>query len=541
MILARPARGESPLTDNAPGILFVYVLDAVLLAVPVSLILIWLFRRSLERAMRATSTAADNMAPLHLTSPARAPRSTTGIRDRERRTRLRLALVYAIAGASAAAAWTWLYFQAPGLEFNGLRGFVFWYVFCWPVPATLVIVLAIPRRQSLWLFGAYLLAGILIVVLWSTVSHAVSGQPGIRALANLQSFFTFLVLEAGPPAIIIWIASRRSIRGVAPLALAGLLVFTFSSVAAVQIFVMLVDVGGLHNLLLAIGPNWWFMFLTVPVGYICWRLLLLLNSGYRRKSFSDVQLLADSLWIIVAFLFSAQYASDFGWKGIAGLGGFVVYRAMVEIGLSISSQPAPDESGVRLLILRVFGFRSRSERLFDSIAQRWRFRGGVAMIAGADLASRTIDPDDTLAFVAGDLRSRFVRGTDALAGRLKLMDELRDPDGRFRVTEFFCHTNTWSDALTALLGRSDTILMDLRGFSERNLGCVFELRQLAMQNRLLDTVFIIDRHTNVGLLESTVQPAALGDVNRKRLCLETVESQTFSETERVYRSLCACR
>ncbi len=525
---------------NAAGILFLYVFDAVLLAVPVSLILIWLFRRSVERAMQAASTAADNAVPLQVSSRTREPWDRTGIRDNERRSRLRLALVYAVAGASASVVWTWLQFQTPGLEFTWFRGFVIWYVFCWPVPATLVIVLAIPSRRSLWVIGAYLMTGMLIIVLWSTVSHAISGEPGSRALTNLQSFVTFLVLETSLPVIIILIVSSRSIRGVAPLALAGLLVFTFSSVAAQALFVVLVDVGGLHNLLLAVGPNWWFMLLTVPVGYVCWCLLVLLNSGYRRKSFSDVLLLTDSLWIIVAFLFSAMYANDFGWKGIAGLGGFVIYRAVVQVGLSIASRFAPDESGVRLLILRVFGFRSRSEKLFDSVAQRWRFRGGVAMIAGTDLASRTIDPDDTLAFLAGDLRSRFVRGADDLAGRLKLMDESRDPDGRFRITEFFCHKNTWSEALATVLGQSDRILMDLRGFSDTNLGCIFELKQLAMQQRLLDTVFVIDRHTDVRLLESTLQAASLDDTDIKRLCLETVEFQTFSETDRVYRSLCGC-
>lgn len=528
------------MTGNAAGILFLYVLDAVLLAVPVSLILIWLFRRSVERAMQATSTAPDTAARLQVSSRTRELRGATDIRDNEWRSRFRLGLVYVLAGASASVLWTWLYFQTPGLEFSWFRGFVIWYVFCWPVPATLVMVLAIPSRRSLWVIGAYLVAGMLIIVLWSTVSRVISGDPGIRALSNLQSFVSFLLLEASLPAVIILIASSRRIRGVAPLALAGLLVFTFSSVAAEALFVTLVDVGGVHNLLLAVGPNWWFMLLTLPVGYVCWRLLVLLDRGYRRKSFSDVLLLVDSLWLIVAFLFSAMYANDLGWKGIVGLSGFVIYRAVVQIGLSITSRFAPEKTGLQLLILRVFGFRSRSEKLFDSVAQRWRFRGGVAMIAGADLASRTIDPDDTLAFLAGDLRSRFVRGADDLAGRLNLMDESRDPDGRFRITEFFCHKNTWSEALAALLARSDRILMDLRGFSDKNLGCIFELQQLVMQQRLLDTVFVIDRHTDVRLFESTVQAAAPEDGDLKRLCLQAVESQTFSESDRVYRSLCGC-
>lgn len=355
-------------------------------------------------------------------------------------------------------------------------------------------------------------------------------------MENLKSFLFLLALEASPPALIILIASNRRIRGVSPLALAALLVFTFSSVAAREVFVTLLDVGGLRTPLLTIGPNGWFMLATVPVGYLCWRLLALLNARYRHKSFSDVQLVADLFWVIAAFVFSAQYASGVGWKGAAGLAGFVAYRAIAQAGLAIWRPP--HEPGMRLLILRVFGFRGRAEKLFDTVAQRWRFRGGVAMIAGVDLAARTIDPDDTLAFLAGDLGSRFIQGPHDLEEHLKLMDESRDPDGRFRVTEFFCLANTWSGTLAALLGRSDTILMDLRGFSERNSGCIFELHQLMAQQRLVDTVFVVDASTDVKLRESTVGTAGLGVATIPRLRLEKVESEAASERERVYRSLC---
>ena len=431
---------------------------------------------------------------------------------------------------------TWPYFQTPGLEFTGIRGFAVWYVLCWPVPATFITLLAIPWGRSMWSVAAYLVAGMLAIVVWSTVSHLISGQPGVRVMANLQSFLFLLALEAFLPAFIILIASNRRIRGVSPLALAALLVFTFSSVAAREIFVTLLDVGDLHAPLLTIGPNGWFMLATVPVGYLCWRLLALLNASYRRKSFSDVQLVADLFWVIAAFVFSTQYASDVGWKGVAGLAGFVAYRAVAQLGLAVWRPPG--EPGMRLLILRVFGFRGRAEKLFDSVAQRWRFRGGVAMIAGTDLAARTIDPDDTLAFLAGDLRSRFVQGPHDLEEHLKWMDESRDPDGRFRVTEFFCHENTWSSTLAALLGRSDAILMDLRGFSERNSGCIFELHQLVAQRRLDDTVFVVDTSTDVKLLESTVGKAGLGSDAIPRLRLEKVGSEAVAERERVYRSLC---
>jgi hypothetical protein len=520
---------------NASGILLLYVLDAVLLTVPVSFVLIWLYRRAVERAMHVAATAGESEAPLPVTLCPHESQSPSELRNRDMRLQVRLALVYAVAGASAAAVWTGLYFHAPGLGFSWLRGFVIWYVFCWPVPATFITLLAIPLRRALWIVAAYLAAGMLAVVLWSTFRHVALGQPGGVGMASLQSFLFLLALEASLPAIIILIASSRGIRGVSPLALAALLVFTFSSVGAREIFVRLLDVEGLQRPLLAIGLNWWFLVATVPVGYLCWCLLKLLNAGYRRKSFSDVQLVVDSFWVIVAFVFSAQYASDFGWKGIVGMSGFVVYRAIVQVGLAI--WPLPHELGVQLLVLRVFGFRTRAEKMFDSVAQRWRFRGSVSMIAGTDLAARTINPDDTLAFLAGDLRSRFVQGRHDLQAHLQRMDPLRDPDGRFRITEFFCHENTWSDALSALLARSDTILMDLRGFSKKNTGCIFELHQLAAQRRLADTVFIVDASSDIKLLELTVGAQGPEAAAIPGLRIEKVESEVAAERERVYRSL----
>ena len=520
---------------TAPGILLLYLLDAVLLTVPVSLVLIWLYRRTVERAMHGVSAVGESAVPLPV-SPWREPGNPDHVRNGERVLRLRLVLVYTLAGASAAAVWTWLYFRTPDLEFTWLRGLAVCYVYCWPIPATLIMLLAIPWRRSLWVVVGYLTAGMLAIVVSSAISHLISRQAGFHVIANLQSFFSLLALEASLPALIILIASNRRIRGVSPLALAALLIFTFSSVAAREIFVTLVDAGGLRRSLLTIGPNGWFMFATVPVGYICWRLLALLNAGYRRKSFSDMQLVADLFWVIVAFVFSAQYASSLGWKGVTGLAGFVAYRGLAQVGLAM--WPLPHESGIRLLILRVFGFRGRTEKLFDSVAQRWRFRGGVAMIAGTDLAARTIDPDDTLAFLAGDMRSRFIQGPHDLEEYLKLMDGSRDPDGRFRITEFFCHENTWSGTLAALLGRSDAILMDLRGFSEKNSGCIFELQQLGTQQRLGDTVFVVDASTDIQLLELTVSAVEGKASSIPPLRLEKVESGAAAERERVYRSLC---
>jgi len=69
------------------------------------------------------------------------------------------------------------------------------------------------------------------------------------------------------------------------------------------------------------------------------------------------------------------------------------------------------------------------------------------MIAGADLALRSVDLDEARAFVRGEIESHYVCGPADLSVRLHALDAKADPDGRFRVGEFFCFDNTWRPAL----------------------------------------------------------------------------------------------
>ena len=79
------------------------------------------------------------------------------------------------------------------------------------------------------------------------------------------------------------------------------------------------------------------------------------------------------------------------------------------VGLRLFSVGA-DRKGPTLLLLRVFGFQRRTQTLFDSIAEQWRFLGPVTMIAGTDLAMRTFSPGDIVGFMSGRLQSFFIDG-----------------------------------------------------------------------------------------------------------------------------------
>ena len=89
-----------------------------------------------------------------------------------------------------------------------------------------------------------------------------------------------------------------------------------------------------------------------------------------------------------------------------------------------------------------------------------------------------VEPPEILDFVGGRMSRRFVRGKDDLEQRLTELDTLPDPDGRYRVNEFFCRADTWQMTMRQLAARSDAVLMDLRCFSPSNQGCLYELGQL---------------------------------------------------------------
>jgi hypothetical protein len=186
-------------------------------------------------------------------------------------------------------------------------------------------------------------------------------------------------------------------------------------------------------------------------------------------------------------------------------------------------------------LLRVFGFRRRSEALFDQIAQQWRFLGSVSMIGGVDLAGRTIDPAEIITFLAGNVRSLFVRDPDDLRRRLDELDDRRDPDGRFRVNELYCHDDTWRPSLEALLARSQAVLMDLRGFNATNSGCVFELHRIADGGRLVRTLFVVDRRTDLSLLRETLA-SRLGGAEPP-LNLVQMEAQTQRDLRGLFAAL----
>jgi hypothetical protein len=101
----------------------------------------------------------------------------------------------------------------------------------------------------------------------------------------------------------------------------------------------------------------------------------------------------------------------------------------------------------------------------------------------------------------------YVQDAADLERRLEKLDCAPDPDGRYRVNDFFCFDDTWKATFTALLQRSDAILLDLSGFGPQNAGVAFELAHL-LGSRPLGSfgsfVLITDGKTDIDCLGLTL-------------------------------------
>lgn len=378
----------------------------------------------------------------------------------------------------------------------------------WPIVPTLAALLALDRKASLRVAAWYLVGGALGVLLFTLAGQVLRGTLNTAPVTNVYWLLVTLVWTASAPLVLVLLTGWRRIRAVTPLALAATLFFGFASLLSTELLIRVLNFGTARSLFLELArltsvesvPRILFMLASLPVGWLAWSALRRLAVGFEHKRFSEVQLVVDCWWFVVSAVEMATLSTSLGFGAVwGGLAAFTGYRLGVALTLR-AWRSGPEAAAPRLLLLRVFGYQGRTEALFDRVAQTWRFHGPVQLIAGVDLAMRTADPGDMLAFVNGRLADRYVATPGEVGERLGRLDLARDPDGRFRVNEVYCRDDTWRPTLEALLDTSDSVLMDLRSFGPLNAGCRFELEQTLRRVPTDKVVFVCDRTTDLSLL-----------------------------------------
>jgi hypothetical protein len=461
----------------------------------------------------------------------------------ERRLRRRLALIYGIATAGIVGLAVWIEFFTGTRQFSGWLTFMMWKWFTGSEVFSLLaftalysaavipllgVLMAWTLRRALSVLGLYLLVWLATIHTVALIFHLPMGQsiPATSTTAAMLTMpvFTFLLVLLPGPVLLLCLAGARQLRAVVPMTLVGVLLFAAMFLIAIKLLIWAYTLGYIAPALLRVAGHYGVVFLlaSLPAGYLSWLGLRALVRLYDRKVCSDRQLVFDC-WVLILIWYSYPRLAVRGSPELlilTGLIAFAIYRYAIQIALRLSRIKQADATNRRLLLLRVFGFQRRTEKLFDVVAQRWRFSGSVQMITSTDVATHSINPGDYIRFLSGRLAQYFLTRNSDLASYLAAQDQLRDRDGSYRINQVFCHDERWQEALIALLDCCDVVLMDLRGLSPARRGCLFELQQIVAKVPLGNVVLIVDKTTDMDLLHRTVREAVASAPAGSRLARE---------------------
>ncbi|HRP75266.1 MAG TPA: hypothetical protein PK725_15760 [Rhodocyclaceae bacterium] len=488
---------------EAGPILFALILGVVL-ASGVAWFVSGLYRRRMLALMRGGPSPDDARArpeagpaamPAHRPTPRLDPAA-----NRRASLRYLLAMSVLCVLIGLTQSWLALLFVYANGPFSLNRLVVLGLVYAWPM----VMAWGLLRRWS-WSrivtgIAAYMIAMAGVVILASD---------GNQTLAGVSAWLGGVV--AIPVLVTLLIGSSGRIRAVAPYLLPVFLLLSAASVVALEMLAQGIDdppawllglVGtvGAHATLLLVALAPWLV-LAWPV----WALARWLAHAYRDKRFSDLGYLFAAYWFVVL---ASSALPALQAVGLIGLTQLLPWLWLPLAARVLDRRRAPPDDPATLLVLRVFQQDAKVEALFDRVVERWRLTGNTVLIAGTDLVSRTLDPDDLFTFLDGRLAGRFIANEAELAARMAAFDLAPDPDGRYRVNECYCFDTTWQAALAALVRRSDVVLMDLRGFRAGNRGCRHELGVLADAAHLRRVVLLHDATTQRDVAEADIARAA---------------------------------
>jgi hypothetical protein len=490
------------MTTHESGPILTALLLGVLLAAGAAWVVAGLYRRRMVALMRGGSSPANQpVAPTSLIPPdsARVPVRPDGAANRRatRRTLAALAGLSLLMGITQSWLDLLLVYDVRPVTLN--RVLVLGAVYAWPV----VMAWGLLRR---WSWSRVALAiGVYMLAMGALVMGA---STEVQSLTDVTGWLAGVV--AIPLLVTLLIGASGRIRAVAPYLLPVCLLLASASVLVLAglpasppawVLWLVGALGAVPTLVLLALLPW--VLLAWPVV----RLGQWLAQAYRDKHFSDLAYLFAAYWFVVLFA-SALPA----YQGV-GAAALVQLLAWMWIPLGawlLRPWLAPSTPPPTLLVLRVFQQDAKVAQLFDRVVERWRLSGNTVLIAGTDLVSHTLDPDDLFTFLNGDLDSRFIAHADQVEQRLRALDWLPDPDGRYRVNECYCLDTTWQAALAALVKSADVVLMDLRGFQAKNQGCRHELGVLVAADHVQQVVLLVDEHTDRAVVRADTASAPAG-------------------------------
>jgi hypothetical protein len=498
----------------AGELMFHFLLTVIVTAI-VAMFVLWRYRAAVLKGMRAASSETLAIAPAlrapgpSATAEANVAAALAWERATHRRVIAAWLLTVAVPAPLVAAAYL------AGEPFSATTFVMICAILMSAAVPMIAVSLGWTWKRGVLFWLVLLSAGAVSTVGVSMLQRLARGaSPTLDQLLNVFPFFQVAAVVSSVPLLLLLASGSGRLRGVVPITFAGLLVFGLAPILGSRATQLLAESRAGTEFLLGtvstVGLHAAFIAFALPTGWVAWKRLHALARQYEGKGFSDAQLLARAWWL----MFIASLALEIlnrgapPWAVLTCAAAYPVFLAANRRAVRWLGLAADDRPPRTLLLLRVFGYTRRTEKLFDRIGSRWRYFGPVTMIAAPDVVARSIDPADFLYYMVGAIDENFVRSAADLERRLETLDTRRDPDGRFRVNDFCCADTSWRATVTALMDRADVVLMDLRGVTTRQRGCEFELRELPARLAPHRIVLVVDKTTDRDFVRAALGPAA---------------------------------
>ena len=511
----------------------VHFINSVLVTVVVALFVLWRYRLAILGGMLRGDSV---VLPLPAAdAPARTLAVSRDIAAGERAQRRRIAAAWLLTTAICGLPMAVLYMIAGEMSASPTYALALTCSYMIAALPMIAVSLAWPPRRIIVAFVAMLLSFAALCLLAGVIERSLLGRPMSWKILGLVPLFFDIAWNQLWMAGLFWLFSWPTrLRGVVPITFAALLVFGAAPFVGSRLTAVLAATDFGTPWVYTLGLNGVFILIALPVGWLAWLRLRKLAADYEAKRFSDAQLLARTWWLMLVVTIGFDILAGRERPVLAlllvvgeiGLFPLVNHWVMRWFGVAghATASPAPT-----LLLLRIFGYTARTERLFDRVAARWRLIGPITMIAAPDVTARTIDAGDYLRWLTGRVDELFVTSRTGLDTKLAGLDLAPDPDGRFRTSEFCCRDSTWQATVVELMLRADAVIMDVRGITAARLGCEFELQQLAQRLPPQRLVLVIDATT-----DRTILQAAFGSILDQ---VRTIEMRRSSDADRVFDAL----
>ncbi|HLN84990.1 MAG TPA: hypothetical protein VK200_00975 [Candidatus Limnocylindrales bacterium] len=511
-----------PITVALTGQLAIILLLSAILALVASFLILRLYRRAVIKSMRRRNRSdilepkgflpaepehQPHDAPLTLKTITRESLKTNTraatLYHRAIRRRWSTAVIHTLAGCGFAATMAVAFLVAGKTDISPNRLLFFIWVNAWPVVLAIDLAVGLSRRGRFIAIATYFFVGEIVI---SGVAGKNLGLPVGQLL--------YLWLEANFPATLLLVVFlNRRLRAVGPLVLVFMVLSVTGAILVVTFTgnnrTLLKTLTG-FSMSIGLGAAGTLVILHI-IGFAVfaiagWIILGTLRRLYAKKHVSEQSITIDAVWLLFGVVNSIRLVSHGPSWILSGLTAYLIYKFIAACSYRLSGLARLSQSsGRRLLLLRVFSIDGRSQALYETLGKSWRTVGSIQMIAGRDLAASAMEPHEFLDFVAGKLDRRFIDSGRTLDVRVNQMDLQPDKEGQFRVTEFFCHDDTWKMSLARVADDSDVVLMDLRGFSSENSGFVLEIHELFNVVALSRVIFIVDNTTDQAFLRQTMQ------------------------------------